>query len=153
MTEQIKINGFSFRKLLAASPKIVLLLLALLNFFAVPARYGHLCFYNWSGEFYNAFWVLVAAACLWINKRFAYGVAILACCLALYDFCYTALLYLGFLPLPPNVDASEIRFADWLRVMQHHPEEFTSAILATLVLIIAACYLLAGVKKKQRVFK
>ncbi len=153
MMERINIHNVSFRKFLAASPKIVLLLLALLNFLAVPARYTHLCFYNWSGEFYNAFWVLVAATCLLLNKRWSYVVAILACCSALYDFCRTSLLVFGFLPLPANTDASELTPEIWWRVMQHHPEEFTHAGLAAVILIVTACYLLASINTKQRVFK
>jgi hypothetical protein len=90
---------------------------------------------------------------LLLNKRWSYSVAILACCLALYEFCRTALLFFGFLPLPANTDASELTPEIWWPLMQQHPEEFTHAILAAVILIVAACYFLASLKTKQRVFK
>ena len=153
MMEQINTHGVSFRKILVASPKIVLLRLALLNLFAGPARYESLCSYNWSGAYYDAFWVLVAAACLLLNKRWSYVAAIVACCSALYDFCRTALLFFGFLSLPANTDALELPPEIWWRVMQNHPGDFAHAGLATFVLVVAACYLLANLKTKVRVFK
>lgn len=153
MQEKIKSNRNLFRQFIAASPKIVLLFLSFLNFFAVPVIYAHLCFYNWSGQFYNALLVLVAAGCLWLNKRFGYAIAILAGCFALYDFCYTALLFLGFLPLPKGADASEITFETWWRIMKHHPEEFTHVALALAILITAAYFLLRNPERKERIFK
>lgn len=145
-----------FQKVLqfAASLKFVLFCLALYNFLAVPGRNAPLCFHNWSGEFFVAFLILLATFLLWFGKSWSNLFAILTCCLAVYDFCYTALLYAGFLsPSSPNVDASELKFEDWLRVMQQHPEEFLSAILAAAVLVFAVYYLLRGVKQNGRVFK
>ena len=152
MTKQA--NKFQRVLQFAASPIFVLFCLSLYNLLDVPGRNASLCFYNWSGEFYVAFSILLATSLLWVGKSWSNLVAVLACCSALYDFCYTALLYAGFLsPSSPNVDASELKFEDWLRVMRQHPEEFLPAILAAVVLAFALYYLLRSVKQKRRVFK
>lgn len=147
MKEQTNIGGYFFRKILAASPKIVLLLLALLNLFTIPVR----C--NWGGEFFAASIILIAVFALWVGRSWSYFVAILSCCLIIYDFCRTLLLYFGFLLLPPNVEASEVQLEEWFRIMQNHPEEFTQTVLATIVLIVAVYYLLNTLKQNQRIFR
>jgi hypothetical protein len=138
----------------AASPIFILFCLALYNLLDVPVRNAPLCFHNWSGEFYVAFSILLATCLLWVGKSWSNLVAVLACCSALYDFCYTALLYAGFLsPSSPNIDTSQLKSEDWLRTMPKYPEEFLPAILATVVLTFALYYLIKGVKQKPRVFK
>ncbi|MBC7797871.1 MAG: hypothetical protein H7Z37_13440 [Pyrinomonadaceae bacterium] len=139
--------------MLFASPKNVLLILALLNFLAVPIKYADFCFYNWRDEFYIAFSILVAAVSLRVGKLWSYCFAILTCYFAIENYINTVLLYLGFSFLPTESDGSRMKFEIFLRSAQNHPEELIHPILALTVIITATCYILNTLKQRRNLLK
>ena len=136
----------------AVRPKSILLCLALLNFLAVPVRFGALCLYNWSGVWYVAFTVLIAALALWIGKWWSYIGAIVITSPVIYGFVYEFLKVFGFLGKSPEEAERWVTPEEWRGFfIENHPEETWQIVLVAVILCYAIICLGIEIFHKRRV--
>ena len=131
------------------NPKFILLTLAFLNVLAVPARYGRVCFYNWSDALGFAFLILVAALALWLSKWWSYVIGLVLTAPMLYTFGYEILKVHGVLPLTSEEKERYVTSEIWREIVWNHPEEFIAIVLAAIILCFSCSSLLRYVFSRR----